>query len=163
MTAEAKMKLLAQQDPVLAAFFFSGGQQRWFDGQLQPGYLKILTPTQIAGGMSATCARVKNLSTAFMYTHETATRQACNELERPRFQIDVLDYDPERAAAARAAIKNWLSTVDFSSNVQFASPPTSPRKHPNFVLNQWSGPIEATPQPPVHMRCLEIRITNLEE
>ena len=151
MTAKAKIRTLASQDSTLRGFFGTS-TFRWFDSQLQPGYIT-----------AGTCARVLKVSTVFRHTHETASAQMLNRLTQPKFQIDVLDYDPERAEAAAAAIKDWLSTVDFSSDSQFASPPSSPRRHPNFVTNEWDGPVQAEPQPSIYMRCLEVRIFNLEE
>lgn len=165
MTPEAKIRILAQQDSELQAYFFTGGQIRWFDEQLQPGYLRALTPTQVAGGMSATCARVNRLGTKFSYTHETSTNQAANRLQRPVFQIDVLDYDPERARAATRAIRDWFGRVDFSTDSQFASPVTSPRQHPNFVRNQFplKDPALAQLQPRAYGQAIEVEIYNLEE
>jgi hypothetical protein len=113
MTAEAKMRTLAQQDATLLSFFGgANGTFRWFDRQLSPGYLAL----------NATCVRVMRVSTARIYTHETRTRRSVNRLALPRFQFDVLDYSAERARSAATAIIDWLATVDFSSDSQFASP-----------------------------------------
>jgi predicted small integral membrane protein len=82
-------------------------------------------------------------------------------MEQPRFQIDVLDFDAERARSAAAAIIDWLAVVDFSSDSQFASPVTSPTRHPNFVLNQRAD-MDFTLQPPAYVEILDVRIFSLE-
>lgn len=153
MTAEVKMRTLAQQDDVLLSFFRSdsNGTFRWFDRQLQPGYI-----TQ------GTCVRVRRVGTVRQYAHETRTRRSVSDMAQPRFQLDVMDYDPERARSAAAAISDWLATVDFSSDAQFASPRTSPTRHPNFVLNQRAG-MEPELQPPVYVETLDIRIFDQEQ
>lgn len=153
MTAEAKIRSLARQDATLQSFFSgSNGTFRWFDRQLTPGYI-----TQ------GTCVRVLRVSTVRMFTHPTRVATQLVDQQQPRFQIDVLDIDPERARSAAAAIENWLTTVaDFSSGAQFASPVTSPTRHPNFVLNQRAG-MEPQTQPPVYVETLDVRIFNLEE
>lgn len=152
MTAEAKLKTLAQQDAVLQSYFFTDGQIRWFSPQLQPGYLAI----------GKSCVRLLRVSTIRLYSHETSTRRSQNCIEQIRFQLDVLDYDLERACQAAKAIADWLATVDLSSNAQFGSPLTSPTRHPNQVLNERQG-MEYKVQPPAHVRMLDLRITNLEE
>lgn len=151
MTAEAKIRMLARQDATLQGYFFTGGQVRWFDIQEKPGYIK-----------TGTCARVRRISTLRMQAHGTRAAVSVSEIEQIRFQIDVLDTDPERARSAAAAIRDWLATVDFSSTDQFVSPPSSPKKHPNFVLNEFAGIIPQT-QPPVYTETLDVRISNLEE
>jgi hypothetical protein len=153
MTAEAKIRTLAQQDATLQSFFGgSNGTFRMFDRQLQPNYLKP----------GATCCRVRRISTVQIRSHETATQRSDNSQVQPRFQIDVLDFSAETARAAAAAICDWLARVDFSTNDQFDSPVTTPKRHPNFVLNQRAD-MEFTTQPPAYVETLDVRIFNLEE
>jgi hypothetical protein len=151
MTAEAKMRTLAQQDETLQSFFFTGGQVRWFDRQLQPKYIE-----------DGSCVRVTRVSSIPLYSHETRTQRSQNRIEPVRFQIDVLDLDAERARAAATAVIDWLATVDFSSDSQFASPVTSPTRHPNVLLNHRSG-MEPKTKAPVWVEILDVRILNLEE
>jgi hypothetical protein len=152
MTAEAKIRNLARQDATLQSYFLgTNGTFRWFDMQEQPGYIG-----------QGTCARVLRVSTLFMQTHETQQYRSLNQMQQPRFQIDVLDYDSERARSAAAAIIDWLARVDFSSDAQFASPVTSPTRHPHQILNQRSGMIPQT-QPPVWVQSIDVRITDLQE
>jgi hypothetical protein len=145
------MRTLAQQDSTLQSYFATGGIFRWFDRQLTPGYLRP----------GAACVRVRRISTARQHAHETATARSLSRMEQPRFQIDVLDFDAERARSAAAAIIDWLAVVDFSSDSQFASPVTSPTRHPNFVLNQRAD-MDFTLQPPAYVEILDVRIFSLE-
>lgn len=152
MTAEAKIRSLAQQNPTLQSFFGEpNGIFRMFDRQLAPGYLKL----------GKSCVRVRRISTVKIHSHETKTQRSANSQVQPRFQIDVLDFDAERARAAAAAICDWLATVDFSSDAQFASPATTPTRHPNFVLNQRAD-MEFTTQPPAYVEMLDVRIFDEE-
>lgn len=153
MDAESKLRYLAQQDATLQAYFFTAGQIRWFDLQLQPNYL--------APGRA--CARITRVSTLPYYSKETSERASIGALAWIRFQIDVLDYDSVRARAAAAAIVTWLTTVvDLSSTSLFDSPVTSPKRHPNFVLNQRAG-LEPKTLNPVYLQMLDVRVLNLEE
>jgi hypothetical protein len=153
VTAEAKMRQLAQDSTELQTYFFTDGQVRWFDVQLQPNYLK---PT------GKTCVRVRRVSTVRDYAHETSTRQSVSRQAQPLFQFDVLDYDSERARSAAAALRDWFATVDFSSDSQFASPPTSPTRHPNRVVNERAGMFYDV-QPPAYVISLDVRIFDLEQ
>ncbi len=152
MTAEAKLRYLAQQDTDLQAWFFTDGQVRWFGPQLPPNYLAI----------GKSCVRVTRVSTVRLYSHETTEQRSQNRFALIRFQIDVLDFDSERAREAAEAIGDFLATADFSSNAQFASPLTSPTRHPNAILNERQG-MEFRTQPPAYVQSLDIRIMNLEE
>lgn len=153
MTAEVAMRTLAQQSSTLQTFFGEtpSGPFRWFDRQMPPGYID-----------RGACARVRRVSTLRRYAHGTTTRRSVVNQAQPRFQIDVLDMDPERARSAAAAICDWLGEVDFSTDSQFASPPTSPKRHPNAVLNQRAG-MEPKPDPPVYVEILDVRIFHIEE
>jgi hypothetical protein len=152
VTAEVAMRTLAAVSTSLQTYFGEpSGIFRWFDRQLPPGYIS-----------RGTCARVRRVSTVRLYTKETGTARSVNRQSQPRFQIDVLDTDPERGRSAAAAICDWLGEVDFSTNAQFDSPPTSPKRHPNAVLNQRAG-MEPLPDPPVYVEMLDVRIFHLEE
>jgi hypothetical protein len=152
MTAEARIRTLAQQDAVLQSFFFTDGQVRWFDRQMAPGYLKL----------GKSCVRVLRVSTLLLHSHETKVQRSANRMQQPRFQIDVIDFDAERARAGAAAIADWLATADFSTDAQFSSPVTTPTRHANYCLNQRSG-MEVTTQPPAYIESLDVRIFNLDE
>jgi len=152
MTAEVKLRTLAMQDETLQSYFVgTNGTVRWFDRQLQPGYIN-----------QGTCVRVIRVSTLFTHTHETANYRSLNAQQQPRFQIDVLDTDAERARSAAAAIIDWLARIDLSSDAQFASPVTSPTRHPITLLNQRAG-MEPQTQPPTYVESLDIRLFDLQE
>jgi hypothetical protein len=152
MSAEAKIRTLAQQDPVLQSFFFTDGQTRWFDRQMAPGYLKL----------GKSCVRVMRVSTLLLHSHETRAQRSANRMQQPRFQFDVIDFEAERARAGASAIADWLARVDFSTDAQFGSPVTTPTRHPCYVLNQRAG-MEVTTQPPAYIESLDVRIVNLDE
>ncbi len=150
MTAEVKMRTLAAADTELQAFL--GSPFRWFDRQLEPKYID-----------RGTCVRVRRVSTLIEHAKETRTRRSISSQTRPLFQIDVLDTDPERGRSAAAALTDWFGRVDFSSDSQFASPPTTPTRHPNYVLNQRAGMEPQTSPIRVYVETLDVRIFNLEE
>ena len=153
ISAEAKIRTLAQQDPILQSFFGEpNGIFRMFDRQLTPGYLKL----------GKSCVRVLRVSTLLLQSHETTAQRSANRMQQPRFQFDVIDFEAERARAGAAAIADWLARVDFSTDAQFGSPATTPTRHPNYVLGQRAG-MEFTTQPPAYIETLDIRIVNLEE
>jgi hypothetical protein len=54
-----------------------------------------------------------------------------------------------------------LSTGSLLLTSQFASPVTSPTRHPNFVLNQRAD-MDFTLQPPAYVEILDVRIFSLE-
>jgi hypothetical protein len=144
MTAESKIRLLASADATLQGFFGSG-PFRWFDRQLPPGYIN-----------KGTCARIRRISTIFLYE-----QAGLNRLNQPRFQLDVLDQDPDVVDNAVAAIIAWLGTVCFATEDQFTSPPTTPRQYPNFVLSIRPG-LEVALKPPVPVVSIDFRCWNLD-
>lgn len=147
------MRTLAQGSTALQAFFGEdSGIFRWFDRQIPPKYID-----------RGTCVRVRRVSTLLQHAKETRAARSISRFTGPLFQLDVLDTDPERARSAAAAIIDWLGEVDFSTDSQFASPPTTPTRHPNFVLNQRAGMEPQVSPIPVYVETLDIRITNLEE
>ena len=150
MTTETKIRTLAAADETLADLL-GFPLFRWFDTQLPQGYIG-----------QGTCVRVLRVSTARLYTHETHGAASVVNQALARFQFDVLDYDPEQTRRVAAAIRDWLATVDFSSTDQLDSPPVTPRRHPNAVLNQRHG-MDYQLQPPVHVETLDVRIFDLEE
>jgi hypothetical protein len=154
VTTETKIRTLALADAALQEFFGNeeNGTFRMFDRELQPNYLKV----------GQTCATFRRISTVRTYFHSTDTQRSQNRLAMPRFQFDVLDYSAERARSAAAALIDWFARVDFASNSMFDSPPTSPRQHPNQVLNHLSRSITKT-QPTIWVEMLDVRIIDLEE
>ena len=121
-----------------------------FDRQLAQTYYK-----------QGTCCELRRISTVRQYSHETPTNQSVLGLAQPRMEFRVIDLVADVAAQACGAIRDWLSTVDFSSNDQFGSPPVAAKRHPNFVLNEVDGFIPAT-NPPIPVQILDVRIFDLE-
>ena len=151
MTAEVKLRTLARQSTALQSYFGEdSGLFRWFDRQLPPQYIG-----------RGTCVRILRVSTLRYYTKETRVARSVNEQSGVRFQIDVLDLDPERARAAASAIVDWLGEIDLSTDDQFSSPPVTSQIHANFVLNQRAG-IEPATDPPVYVEILDIRVFSKE-
>lgn len=144
MTAEAKLRALASASAALQAYFGTA-LFRWFDRQLPQGYIK-----------SGPCVRLMRVSTVRTYA-----QTGLQNLSQPRVQIDVMDYDPENCRAAAKAVIDWLGTVDFSTDAEFSSPPTTPGNHPNFILNQRAG-MDFQLQPPVYVESIDVRLYNLE-
>lgn len=126
--------------------FFGTNPFRWFYLQLPPGYIE-----KVPG----TCATVQRVSTQYLHAQE-----AISKLSKPRFQIVVRDPLPDVAAQAATAIINWLCTVDFASDAQFTSPPTTPRQFPNFVTNVRPG-LDAALKPPIPSVMVEFQSWNL--
>jgi hypothetical protein len=146
MTAETKLRTLAEADPTLQSFFGSN-PFRWFHIQLPPG----LQPK--AG---ATCARIRQVSQVPIYCQEGQ-----NRLNQVRFQIDVLDPNVDTVDAATAAIAAWLGTVNLCSDAQFQSPAGVPTQFPNFVLNVRPG-LEVQLKPPIPVNSIDVKVFNLD-
>lgn len=138
------MRTLAAANASLTAVFGTP-LFRWFDRQLQPGYIE-----------SGSCVRVRRVSTIRGYS-----QGGLQSLDQILFQFDCLSLDSEAARTAATALIAWFSTVDFASSQQFDSPVTTPRQFPNFVLNQRAG-MEPRTQPPVYTESIDVRIYNEE-
>ena len=153
MTAEAKLLTLASQSPVLQADLGAPPAPfRWFDKQFAQGAVE--TGTSVA---------VLRVSTSRAYLHSTGVSTPHNlaNVSAIRFQIDVCDFDPEKARAVALDIIDFMGAVDLASASQFASPPTAPTQYPCFLLNQ-RGRMYWELQPPAHVESLDWRVFNLE-
>jgi len=139
MNAETKLRTLASADPVMQGRFGTS-PFRWFDRGLDPRRIK-----------DGSCVRILRVSTVRMYE-----QAGLNPLSMPLFQFDVLDENPETARAAALDLVKFLLTVDLSSNAQFGSPVTTPRRFPVFILSQRSG-MEPIPDPPVYVHSIDCR------
>ena len=118
MTAEVKLRTIAKYDPALQAYFGTG-PFRWFAIQIPQGYFP------------QTCARIMRISTNSDYE-----MRGPNPLEWIRFQVDILDQDPEVARAAARAVTDWFHRTNICVNNEFDSPATTPPNFPNFKLNE---------------------------
>jgi hypothetical protein len=138
MTAEVNLRTQAMANTALAALFGSGSPLifRWFDTQLPQGYIQ-----------SGTCVRVLRVS-----TNRTYSFAGIQNMSWIRFQIDVLDADPEQARAGASAIIGFLGAVSLGN---------IPTQYANFLLNQRGG-MDFQLQPPVFVQTLDVRLWNLE-
>lgn len=143
MDPETKLRLLASADATLQGIF-GVSNFRWFMyGQLPQGYIQ-----------RGVCARIKRVSTSSGYVQEGPLN-----LERVRFQFDVMSLDPSETFTATKAIADWMQTVDLMSGAQFTSPPTTPTQFPNYQLNQRSW-IEAQPEGQVYVQMTDWLVFN---
>lgn len=160
MTAERKLRILAQANATLQSFFGGGSPAifRWFDVQIPQGLVGLLT-----------CARLQRISTDRLFAHasfpsaQSATgRNPPLNLARIRFQLDIVDQDTEHARQAAIAVIDWLGTISLVQDDNFGSPLTTPPQFPCFVLNQRAG-LYVEMQPPLPVVTLDIRVYNFEE
>lgn len=164
-SAEQKLRTLALANPTLIADLGGGSAFKWFDVQLAPGAIQPSSPPNTVG---ASCVRVRRISTQRMYCQGNgAPRSNTNlsPLSKPRFQIDVLDYNSEVAKQVAADVLAFLGTVCLSSTAQFDSPALTPNQYPNFLLSQRSGLDYEVTGPgalPVYVQSLDVRMFNLE-
>lgn len=159
MTAEVKLRSLAMANATLQADLGAPPQQfRWFDTTLPQGLVQ-----------HGTCVRVLRVSTVWLYAQSlppggspaiTPPGGLLN-LSQPRFQIDVMDIDPEKARAVASDIIAFMATADLASYAQFGSPAVTPRQFPNFLLNQRHG-ADFQEQPPISIETLDYRVFHLE-
>ena len=149
MQLEDKIRTLAATDATLMSFFGTG-PFRWFGPRIPPGYLKI----------GNTCLRMKRISSVYGYTNSPP---GLMNLNQPRFQFDILDFDASTTRAAAEAVINWFDTVSFAETNDFDSPPSSPPHSPNFLLNRRaSEEPQIEPPGPAWVVILDYRIFNLE-
>jgi hypothetical protein len=138
-TCEVKLRTLAGENSQMVLDLGQLPNMRWYDrrleqGQLQPG---------------ATCLRIKRVST------QTEWNQGgIQTIEKVRFQIDVLDFDPEAARSVAADVDTFLAGISLCSNT-----PTSISGAPCFKLNQ-RGDMEYRLKVPAYVETLDYRIWN---
>lgn len=143
---EVRLRLLAREDPTLQSYLLGdNGIWRWYDRQLAQGAFKL-----------GPCVRVLRVSTVRMYCMDGILA-----VSQPRFQIDVLDLDPEQCRTIRNAVIDFLGTVDLNSPDQFNSIPTTPPQFPNFVINQRSG-MDFQLDPPAYVESIDVRMYVVE-
>lgn len=136
MTAEVKLITQAAADATLQGYLGTS-PFRFFEVQLPPGQIK-----------SGTCVRYRRISTVPLYSFAEKMN-----VDWPRFQIDVLDPDPELTRTVASAILAFLALAWFGNIANQAA---------NFVLNQRSG-MDYELQPPVFVHTIDVRLFNLEE
>ena len=142
VTCETKLRTLAGGNAQLVADLGAPPGMRWFDRRLvndalQPG---------------ATCVRVKRVS-----TDQEGNQGGLALLEKVRFQIDVIDYDPEVARSVATDVDSFLSGVSLCSTT-----PTNPPSSPSYKLNQ-RGDMDYRLKPPAYVETLDYRIWNRKD
>jgi hypothetical protein len=135
-TAEVKLRTAAAANVPLQGYLGTA-PFRWFDTQLPQNQMP-----------SGTCVRVQRVSTVRPYSFA-----GIQNVSWPRFQIDVLDPDPELGRTVAKAIIQFFKTAAFGNISGQAA---------NFVLNQREG-MDFQLQPPVFVHSIDVRIFNLEE
>ena len=160
MTAERKLRILAEANATLQTFFGGGSPAifRWFDVQIPQGFVGTLT-----------CARLQRISTERLFAHasfpsaQSATgKNPPLNLTRIRFQLDIVDQDTEHARQAAIAVINFLGGISLVQDDAFGSPVTTPQQFPCFVLNQRAS-LYVEQQPPLPVVSLDFRAYNFEE
>lgn len=139
MTPEVRMRTLAALDSTLQGYLGTA-PFRWFDQQLPN---RSIT--------SGSCVRIQRISTIRMYE-----QAGLNPLSYPRFQADCYAADPETARAVALAVIAFLGGVNLSSDGPFASPSTTPRNFPTFILSQRDGIIPDR-ELPVYVQSIDFR------
>ena len=140
MTPEVALRTAASENATLAGLLgaspFTLNSFRWYDTQLPQG--------QISNG---TCVRVLRVSTGRQYSTD-----GLQNFSWPRFQIDVLDPNPEMSRSVANAIITFMGSAPFGPLNQSA----------NYLLNQRGG-MDYQLQPPVFVQSLDYRIFFLED
>ncbi len=142
MTAEVKLRTLAAANPTLQGYLGTPPAVfRWWD-------------TQHNQGSTLPGVTVRRVSTAIDYRMTPPG----NNINTPRFQIDVRDTDPEHGRSVAAAIIAFLSTL----NLAVTGGTVTGKQAPSFVLNIRDG-LDYNLTPPVWTQSLDVRLYNLEE
>ena len=150
--AENKLRTLAALSPTLQAALGTN-PFRWCDRLLVQGYLPK-TRGSLAPGGGTSSVRVRRISTIPMYA-----QQGISNLEQIRFQIDVLDLDPDVCKQTAFAVQAFLGTINLVTMQQLASPPTTPNQFPNFVSNLRSG-VEPQPGTIIYVESVDVACFN---
>lgn len=138
VTCETKLRTLASANAQLQTDL-GVSPFRWFDRRLVQGDLV----------QGATCVRIKRVSTV-----QESNQGGLALLEKVRFQIDVLDFDPEVARAVATDIDTFLAGINLLS-----ATPTNINTSPTYKLNQRAD-MEFRLKPPAYVETLDYRIWN---
>jgi hypothetical protein len=141
-TAEVKLRTLAAANATLQSYLGTPPAVfRWWD-------------TQHVQGSVLPGVTVRRVSTAIDYRMTPAG----NNINSPRFQIDVRDPDPEHGRLVAAAIIAFLNAL----NLAVTGGTVTGKQAPSFVLNIRDG-LDYNLTPPVWTQSLDVRLYNLEE
>jgi hypothetical protein len=145
--AENKLRTLAGLNSTLQAALGSN-PFRWCDRALTQGYLPKTR------GAMAPCGGTSSVSNRRISTIPMYRQSGLGELEQIRFQIDVLDLDPDTCKQTAFAVIQFLGTVNLVTMQQLSSPPTTPNQFPSFLSNMRSG-IEPQPGVVVYVESVD--------
>lgn len=155
-SCELKLRTLAQANaPLVAALTFPtpAGPSAflWFDRQLQQGDIGRASDNR-------TAVAVKRVSTSPRQQNGNQGGPVQN-IALIRLQIDVTDYNAERARQVAQLITNFMNSISLLSAGAFASPVTAPNQNPNYLLNERSGMLYNL-QPPAYTHIQDWRVWN---
>jgi hypothetical protein len=155
-SCEMKLRLLASANaPLVAALTFAtpAGPNAflWFDRQLQQGDIGKQSDNR-------TAVAVKRVSTA-PRAQNGNQGGAVQNIAQVRIQIDITDYNAERARQVAQLVTNFMQSISLLSAGEFSSPVTQPSQNPNFLLNERSGMLFNL-QPPAYTHIQDWRIWN---
>lgn len=155
-SCEMKLRLLASANaPLVEALTFpapSGVSTfNWFDRQLAQGDIGKASDNR-------TAVAVKRVSTS-PRTQNGNQGGPVQNIALIRLQIDVTDYNAERARQVAQLITNFMSSISLLSAGAFASPVTAPSQNPNYLLNERSGMLYNL-QPPAYTHIQDWRCWN---
>ncbi len=141
-SAQTKLRTLAAANVTLQSFLGTPPAVfRWWDTQHNQGSL-------LPGVTS------RRVSTAIDYRMTPPG----NNINTPRFQIDVRDPDIEHGRIIVAAITAFLNTL----NLAVTGGTVTGKQAPSFLLNIRDG-LDYNLTPPVPTISLDVRLYNLEE
>jgi hypothetical protein len=123
---------------------------RWCDRQLVQGYIPK-TRGSLAPGGGTSSVRNRRISTIAPYLMNGGR----SSLEQIRFQIDVLDLDPDICKQTAFSIVAFLATINLVTGDQLGSPPAAPPNFPNFVGNLRSG-LEPQPGTIIYVESVDV-------
>lgn len=155
-SCEMKLRLLAQANgPLAAALTFATpagpGAFLWFDRQIAQGDIGAQSDNR-------TVVAVKRVSTSPRQQNGNQGGPVQN-IALIRIQIDVTDYNAERARQVAQLVTNFMGGISLLDAGAFGSPVTTPNQNPNYLLNERSGMLYNL-QPPAYTHIQDWRVWN---
>lgn len=155
-SCEEKLRILAQQNAALVtALTFTIApatpkQFLWMDRQLAQNALGVRSDNR-------TCVTVQRIST--VSTPYGNMGNPVGDLQTIRLQINVIDYNAERARQVASLITTFMMSISLCWQGAWDSPRTAPSQNPNFLLNERAGMFYDV-APPAYVEIMDWRIFN---
>lgn len=155
-SCEEKIRTLAQQNANLAAALTftiapaTPPQFLWMDRQLAQNALGVRSDNR-------TCVTVQRIST--MSTPYGNMGNPVGDLQTMRLQINVIDYNAERARQVASLITAFMMSISLCWSGAWTSPQTAPSQNPNFLLNE-RGNMYYDVVPPAYVETQDWRVFN---